>query len=374
MDSQKLAGATIAGCKLGELIGHGSMGAIYRGRHVALDRPVALKAFSVTSSEPDAVDRLLAEARAIAKVEHPNVVQVYDVGLEHGLFYIVMQYLEGQTLKARFDDMGAFSEDELYGIGTGVARGLDAIHECGIVHRDLKMENVIVGRDGRARITDFGLVLDRGGKDEYQGLVVGTPAYISPELWIGRPPDARADLYSMGVLFYALATGRYPFPGPGITEFREQHLRTAPKRPSEVNTLLGAGLSSVILKLLSKLRSKRYGSAKEFLEDFQKCREGKEPQSARATTRAVRCPFCETAFPAGTKKCTVCGEALDVPASGVLDLQARASEILCPSCGAYCQKDARACARCGKGICARCRKAPSVRQDLCAVCAPSPNK
>jgi serine/threonine protein kinase len=374
MDSQKLAGATIAGCKLGELIGHGSMGAIYRGRHVALDRPVALKAFSVSTGQPDAVDRLLAEARAIAKVEHPNVVQVYDVGLEHGLFYIVMQFLEGETLKARFDRMGTLSEDELYEIVTGVARGLGAIHECGIVHRDLKMENVIVGRDGRARITDFGLVLERGGKDEYQGRVVGTPAYISPELWIGRPPDARADLYSMGVLLYALATGAYPFPGPGVTEFREQHLRMAPRTPSEANTLLGKGLSPVILKLLSKLRSKRYGSAKEFLEDFQKCREGKAPQSAKTSTRALRCPFCETLFPAGTKKCSVCGESLGAPASGALDLLARAGEILCPSCGAYCSKDARACTRCGKGICARCRKAPSVRRDLCAACAPPPNK
>jgi len=370
MDSQRLAGATIAGCKLGELIGHGSMGAIYRGRHVALDRPVALKAFSVSSGEPAAVDRLLAEARAIAKVEHPNVVQVYDVGLQDGLFYIVMQYLEGRTLKARFEEMGALAEDDLYDVGTGVARGLGAIHERGIVHRDLKMENVIVGADGQARITDFGLVLEKGGKDEYQGKIVGTPAYIAPEEWIGRPLDARADLYSLGVLLYAMATGEYPFAGPGATEFREQHLRAAPRRPSEVNTLLGAGLSSVILKLLSKLRSKRYATAKEFLEDFQRCREGKAPDAVKATTRTLRCPFCETVLPAGTKKCNVCGESLQPPGTGPIDLQARTGEITCPSCGAYCERDARACARCGKGICARCRKAPSVRQDLCEACAP----
>jgi serine/threonine protein kinase len=370
MDSQKLAGAMIAGCKLGALIGHGSMGAIYRGRHVALDRPVAVKAFSVSSGEPAAVDRLLAEARAIAKVEHPNVVQVYDVGLEHDLFYIVMQYLEGPTLKSRFDEMGALPEDDLYEIGAGVARGLGAIHERGIVHRDLKMENVIVGADGRARITDFGLVVEKGGKDEYQGKIVGTPAYISPEQWIGRPLDARADLYSLGVLLYALATGAYPFPGPGATEFREQHLRAVPRKPSEANTLLGAGLSSVLLKLLSKLRSKRYSSAKEFLDDFQRCREGKSPEAIKATTRALRCPFCETVYPAGTKKCSVCGESLQAPGTGPIDLQARADEITCPSCGAYCEKTARACSRCGKGICARCRKAPSVRQDFCEACAP----
>jgi serine/threonine-protein kinase len=372
MDSQQLAGATIAGCRLGELIGRGSMGAIYRGRHVALDRPVALKAISVSSGDPAAVDRLLAEARAIAKVEDPNVVQVYDVGLERGLFYIVMQYLDGESLKTRFDRQGAFPVDELYEVGTGIARGLLAIHTSGIVHRDLKMENVIVGRDGRARITDFGLVLNRDLKDEFQGQVVGTPAYIAPELWIGRPPDARADLYALGVLLYALATGKYPFPGPGLPEIREQHLTSPPPKPSAANSLLGGGLSSVILKLLTKVRSKRYASAKEFLDDFQKCREGKAPQ-AKVAGLTLRCSFCETVHPAGTKKCPVCGEVLGAPALGALDFKARAGEIRCPSCSAYCPKDARACVRCGKGICSRCRKAPSVRKTLCAACGPPAN-
>ena len=310
MDAQNLTGATIAGCTLGGLVGHGSMGAIYRGRHLVLDRAVAVKAFSVSSGEPAAVDSLLVEARAIAKVEHPNVVHVYDVGLADGLFYIIMQFLEGETLKSRFDDLGAQSEEDLFEIGTGLALGLAAIHDRGIVHRDLKMENVIVGPDGRARITDFGLVLQKGGKDEYKGKIVGTPAYISPEQWIGRPLDARADLYALGVLLYALSTGAYPFPGPGIPEFREQHLRSVPKRPCDANTLISGNVSAVILKLLSTVRSTRYASAKDFLEDFQRCREGKAPLAAKATSRSVRCPFCETVHPAGTKTCSGCGEPL----------------------------------------------------------------
>jgi len=368
MDSQKLAGVMLAGCKLEKLIGRGSMGAIYRGLHVALDRPVAVKAFSVESGDPAAVDHLLAEARAIAKVEHPSVVQVYDVGLDTGLFYIVMQLLEGETLKARFDEMGALPEDDFYSVIVDVARGLGAIHERGIVHRDLKMENVIVTPDGRARITDFGLVLEKGAKDEYQGKIVGTPAYISPEQWIGRPLDARADLYALGVLAYALATGVYPFPGPGATEFREQHTSVTPPSPSRANSLLGEGLSAVILKLLSRVRSKRYQNVKELLDDLQRCRDGKSPGAAAHTGRALCCPFCEELNPSGTKKCVVCGEALRA-GGGSLDLQLRSGEFPCPGCGVPCEEGSRACPRCGKGLCIRCRRALAVRKDLCDGCA-----
>ncbi len=373
MDSQKLSGGMLAGCRLETLIGRGSMGAIYRGRHVALDRPVAVKAFSVESGDPAAVDRLLAEARAIAKVEHPNVVQVYDVGLDGGLFYIVMQFLEGETLKARFDEMGALPADDLYAIVADVARGLGAMHERGIVHRDLKMENVIVTSEGRGKITDFGLVLEKGAKDEYKGLIVGTPAYISPEQWIGRPLDARADLYALGVLLYALATGSYPFAGPGAKEFREQHTSVDPKKPSELNSLLGEGLSAVTLKLLSKVRAKRYPSVKEVLDDLQRCRDGKTPEAARTAGKGVACPFCETMNPAGERKCHVCGESL-LQGTTALDLHLRSGEFKCPGCGAVCEAGSRACARCGKGICTKCRRALAVRKDLCEKCGPPPKK
>ncbi len=367
MDSQNLAGATLAGCRLEGLIARGSMGSIYRGRHVTLDRPVAVKAFSVRSGDPAEVDRLLAEARAIAKVEHPNVVQVHDVGLQGDLFYIVMQYLEGETLKARFDESGAFPEEDFYSLAADVAHGLEAVHEQGIIHRDVKMENVIVGADGRARITDFGLVLEKGAKDEYSGRIVGTPAYIAPEQWIGRPLDARADLYALGVMLYALATGEYPFAGPGAAEFREQHTTLRPRRPSGVNSLVGEGLSSVLLKLLAKVRSSRYGSAKEFLADLRLCRDGRTPDAARHTGRAVRCPFCEEPNPRAALRCSVCGEMLRT-ASVSLDLQLRPGEFECPGCRGVCPPGSRACPHCAKGICVKCRKAMAVRQDLCAGC------
>ena len=373
MDTTDLAGTTVAGCRLEGLLARGSMGSIYRGRHVTLDRPVAVKTFPVDSGNPADVERLLAEARAIAKVDHPNVVQVHDVGRQNGIVYIVMQLLEGQTLKARFDDEGALAQEDLFSVVTDVALGLEAVHGRGIVHRDLKMENVILGRDGRARITDFGLVLEMGGKDEYRGRIVGTPAYISPEQWIGRPLDARADLYALGVMAYALAAGLYPFPGPGTKEFREQHLSARPKRPSEVNSLVPDGFSAVVLKLLAKVRASRYASVKELLADLRQCREGRSPDAIRHTGRSIRCPFCEEPNPVSATKCSVCGEALKTaPVS--LDLQLRAGEFECPGCRGVCPAGVRACPHCGKGICTKCRRAMAVRNDLCAPCAPPPKK
>jgi eukaryotic-like serine/threonine-protein kinase len=373
MDHRNLAGASLAGCALEELIGRGSMGSIYRGRHIALDRAVAVKAFSVASGDPAEVDRLLAEARAIAKVEDPNVVQVYDVGVQDNLLYIVMQFLQGQTLKARFEETGAFPVEDVYPIIADVARGLQAIHDRGIVHRDLKMENVIVGPDGRARITDFGLVLEKGAKDEYKGRIVGTPAYISPEQWIGRPLDARADLYALGVMLYALSAGVYPFAGPGAKDFREQHTSIRPQKPSEINPLMGESLSLVTLKLLSKIRDKRYATAKEFLDDLQRCRDGKTPEAAKRTVKGLKCPFCETVNAPGEKKCTVCGETLRAMAVS-LDLQMRSGEFSCPGCGGVCEDGSRACPRCGKGICTKCRRALAVVKDLCVLCGPPAKK
>lgn len=369
MEGRAQVGTTVAGCRLLESVGRGSMGEIFRAHHERLDRPVAVKVFPVDGSDPAAADRLLLEARALAKLEHPNVVRVYDVGLQEGLFYIVMQFLEGRTLKALFEESGKVPLERLYPVAAGVGEGLAAIHEKGIIHRDLKMENVMVGEDGVARITDFGLVYSPGEKDQYRGKIVGTPAYIAPEQWIGRPVDARSDLYALGVLLYGLSTGQYPFTARGAPEWRERHLKEVPKSPSDLDSDLGEDWSAIVLKLLTKVRDQRYGSVRDFLADLERCRQGKAPAAATKTRRGVRCSFCETVNPSGQAKCSVCRESLQVPAGGSLDLQVRTDEMPCPSCGNVCARSARACPRCGKGICTRCRKRPSPSGGLCPGCA-----
>ena len=366
MEPGNLVGKTLAGCRLVASVARGSMGEVFRGVHEALQRPVAVKIVEVGERDKEAVDRLLAEARALAKIEHPNIVHVYDVGLQGALFYIVMQFLEGTTLKTRFEESGAMPVDEIYSVVGGIARGLSAMHHEGLIHRDLKLENVILTTEGRAKIMDFGLVRDSGAKDEYQGRIVGTPPYIPPEIWLGRPPNGRSDLYSLGVMLYALLCGTYPFLAKGAKEYREMHLKAVPKNPAVADPEIGEDLAAVTLKLLARDRSHRYATVEEFLKDFDGCRRGAAPEALKDTGRKIRCGFCESIMPAKTKKCTVCGEALDLPK--VIDLSIRGDEVPCPACGEPRERRARACPRCGRGICSNCLKAVSVRDGLCKAC------
>ena len=366
MEPGNLIGKSLAGCRLVASVARGSMGEVFRGVHEALQRPVAVKVVHAEAAEKAVVDKLMIEARALAKLEHPNIVHVYDVGLQGALFYIVMQFLEGTTLRELFDESGPLPVDQVYTIIGDVARGLGAMHKEGLIHRDLKLENVIVTRDGRAKIMDFGVVRDFKAKDEYQGFVVGTPPYIPPEVWLNRPADGRSDLYSLGVMLYAVLCGAYPFRAKSPKEYAELHLKAVPKNPTAIKPEIGDELASVTLKLLARNRADRYATVEEFLRDFDGCRRGADPEALKATGRKIRCGFCESIMPAKVKKCTVCGEALGVPKE--IDLSTRADEIPCPSCGGLRERRARACPHCAKGICGNCLRGIVVREGLCAQC------
>ena len=208
------------------------------------------------------------------------------------------------------------------------------VHAAGLVHRDLKLDNVIVTDAGQAKITDFGLALAHEAKDGYAGCIVGTPAYISPEQWLGRPVDARADLYALGVLLYACATGALPFRGKTPEEFRRAHLQTAPRPP-------GGVLASIIAKLLTKERAKRYQTADEVLGAIDRCRRGDEVDEE---------------------------EEVD---AGPLEIGLRSNEFACPGCAGVVERGARACPGCGKGFCRTCLIRLAVAAGLCAPCAPA---
>jgi len=366
MEPGNLVGKTLAGCRIQASVARGSMGEVYRGIHEALQRPVAVKVVPLSAQEPGAREALLLEARALAKIEHPNIVRVYDVGIHDGLFTIVMQFLEGETLKSRFDESGALPEGEFYSVLGGVARGLEAMHAAGLVHRDLKLENVILTPEGQAKIMDFGLVRDPGAKDEYQGLIVGTPPYIPPELWQGKPADARSDLYSLGVMFYTLLCGAYPFRAKSPKEYSELHRTGTPKNPVAVDPSVDENLAAVALRLMARAPAKRYASVKDFLRDLDLCRRGDTPEALRSTGRKVKCGFCDAVMPAKLPKCSVCGTALGGPKE--IGLQVRGGEVACPGCGGLRERRSRTCPHCRKAICGNCLRGLTLRDGLCADC------
>ena len=360
-----LKGMILAGCKINALLGRGSMGEIWQGVHLALKRPVALKVLSVGARDADAEDAILREARALARVEHPNVVKVYDVKFEDESLCMILELLAGRSLQDRFAEGGAFDESDFYDAALGTARGVAAIHAVGLVHRDLKLDNVMMTDTGGVKITDFGLAVAREGEDGYQGCVVGTPPYISPEQWLGRPIDGRADLYALGVMLYACATGEFPYKGKGAEEYKQAHLKTLAPRPRAIAPDLDEGLETVILKLLKKDRDKRYQTIDEVLGDLERCRRGERP--AAVVGRKVKCAFCGESVVPVNDVCPECKQAAGT--SGPLELGLRANEFNCPGCETVVERGQRACPGCAKGFCRTCQVRLAAAAGLCAPCA-----
>jgi tRNA A-37 threonylcarbamoyl transferase component Bud32 len=368
-ETESPIGMECGGCRIVELIAKGSMGAVYKAKHVGLNRYVAVKLLPSVSKNPDLVKRLLIEARAVAKLEHVNIVQVYDVGFHRGYFFIVMQLLNGQTLEERLAEMGSLPVDSALEIARDVAGGLGAAHAKGIVHRDVKPANVMLTEDGRARLTDFGLAQDVDNPEKEAGLIVGTPYYMSPEQWLGHKADERSDLYSLGVILYQMLTGRRPFEGATVNELMHQHLKVAASSPKKIDSGLSDGLCAIVKKLLAKPPAKRYPNAAAFLDDLKKVTAGEEPEAMGEFGALVKCGFCESFNPVTESRCKVCGESLHA-AGGPLEIAARPDEFKCPGCGELNSKKSRHCAGCGKPFCTRCRRRLAVLRGHCHECMP----
>ena len=362
-------GLEFGGCKIVEQIGKGSMGAVYKAKHVGLNRYVAVKLLPSISNDPELVKRLLFEARAIAKLEHPNIVQVYDVGFQRGYFFMVMQLLNGETLEHRLKDAGKLPVQTALEIARDVARGLAAAHEKGVIHRDVKPANIMLTDDGRARLTDFGLAQDVENPEEQPGVIVGTPFYMSPEQWLGHKADERSDLYSLGVILFLAVTGKHPFQGATVQDLMHQHLKVAPPSPSKVDPALSDGFSAVVRKLITKPPKKRYANAPALLDDLTRLLKDEDPEALAEYGEMVRCGFCETMNLATEKKCKVCHESLH-GGSGPLEIAVRPDEVRCDGCGALSKKGSRVCSGCTKAFCTRCRVRLAALKGHCHQCLP----
>jgi serine/threonine protein kinase len=268
--------ARIGPYRLDEQLGTGGMGAVYRAYHERLDRPVALKQIRPDKEGDSALrQRFLREARTAAQLSHPNIVQVYDILQVQESDWIVMEFAEGETLADKIE-AGPLEVVHVLTLGLDLAQGLAAAHARGIVHRDLKAENVVVTPAGHAKILDFGLaklqVVEEDAAISKHGEILGTPRAMSPEQANGKGVDHRSDLFSLGVLLYECLTGVSPFQGAGFTETLARILTQQQRSAHEVQPAIPRDLSGLVDRLLEKDPSHRPQSAEELVVALQRLR------------------------------------------------------------------------------------------------------
>ena len=280
------ASGQIPGYKVIGKLGSGAMAVVYKAKQISLDRTVAIKVLPKKFvRKADYVERFYKEGRLAAKLNHNNIVQAYDVGEIGGLYYFVMEYVEGSTL---YDDLAkgkVFDEQEALDIVIQVAKALAHAHSQGLIHRDVKPKNIMINKEGVVKLADMGLARETSdiqtAKNE-QGKAYGTPYYIAPEQIRGDVDiDGRADVYALGATLFHMVAGRVPFEAGSPSEVMKKHLKEPLVPPDHINTSLSAGISEVIEAMMAKDKKDRYANMEEALTDLQTVRDGKAPLAAR---------------------------------------------------------------------------------------------
>ncbi len=257
-------------------IGRGAMGVVYRAVDPMLERTVAVKTINM-ALDPGEMDhyekRFTIEARAAGGLNHPNIVTIHDIGRSGDLAYMAMEFLEGRELKELIAG-NQLNADRALEIAAHVADGLAYAHTHEVVHRDIKPANIMILNDGRVKITDFGIARMRTADVRTQtGVVLGSPRYLSPEQVLGKRSDARADIFSLGVIIYEMVTGQAPFTGVDVNSLMFQIVNFNPAPPSTHNTALPAMLDLIIAKALAKTADERYATIAELAADLRACRQ-----------------------------------------------------------------------------------------------------
>jgi serine/threonine protein kinase len=254
-------------------LGQGGMGVVYEAQDTFLKRPVAIKLLPDSiSSIPEALDRFLLEAQAAARLNHPNVVTIYEVDHHQGTFYLVMELVQGQSIQKALETRGVFSWREATRITAEACRGLVAAHEAGMIHRDIKPANILIAADGAVKLADFGLATftDRSeSKLTRAEDILGTPPFMSPEQCRSEPLDARSDIYSLGATYFTLLTGRPPFPRNDSWEVLLAHCFLSPPDIHKANPGIPPACAAVVKYALAKERDGRYAKASEMLLDLE---------------------------------------------------------------------------------------------------------
>ena len=252
-----------------ERIGSGGMSDVYKAKCHNLNRLVAIKVLKEEFSEDEGfVSRFKMEAQAAAGLSHPNIVNVYDFVDDGDMHYIVMELIEGITLKNYIAKKGMLDSREAIGIAIQIAQGMAAAHDSSIIHRDIKPQNVIISKDGKAKVADFGIARAASRQTE-NSYAIGSVHYIAPEQASGGVSDERSDIYSFGITLYEMVTGKVPFDGESTVAVAMAHMEQEIQPPSQINSQISAGLEAIIMKCTQKKPEDRYGSATEVINDLR---------------------------------------------------------------------------------------------------------
>lgn len=391
-----LIGLTLGHCTIEELLGQGGMARVYRGKQENLDRHVAIKVLPpYYAADPAFVERFKLEARAMARLSHPNIVTVHDAGEENGRLYIVMEYVAGGTLKEHM--ASPMQMREITRIIHEVASALTYANSMGIIHRDVKPVNVLMDVGGRAVLSDFGIakVLATSAALTHTGAGVGTPEYMSPEQCRGGTVDARADIYALGVMLYEMLTGHTPFEADNYTALAHSHIYEPVPPPSRLNPRISPAVQAVIMKSLEKDPANRFQKATEMALTLEQAVAAQMPvtqMTGRPTAAPmlpaprgdapmaqpaphfspgpqgaapmVLCPNCHQPNVPQQRFCSTCGAALAFPQrmqTGQYP-QVGPGFIACPKCRAANPPINRFCTTCGQNL------LQGVAGVICRVC------
>ncbi|MEB3101235.1 Stk1 family PASTA domain-containing Ser/Thr kinase [Ferviditalea candida] len=256
-----------------ERIGGGGMALVYKGHDSLLNRKVAVKVLRQQFvHDEEFIRRFRREAQSAASLSHPNVVSIYDVGREQDIHYIVMEYVEGTNLNEKIKEHAPLQVEEAVHIATQICDALDHAHHNQIIHRDIKPHNILIGKNGRVKVTDFGIARAATASDITQtGSVIGSVHYFSPEHAKGVSQGEKSDIYSLGIVMYQMLTGRLPFLGESPISVALKHLQEDVEEPRKVNPMIPQSVENIILKSMRKNPEERYASARDMLHDLETC-------------------------------------------------------------------------------------------------------
>jgi len=286
-----------------EELGKGGMGKVYKVEDNEIKENVALKLLNPeVASDEKTIERFRNELKFARKITHKNVCRMYHLSKEEDSYYITMEYVSGEDLKSLIKRIGQFTPGKAVTIAKQVGEGLSEAHSLGVVHRDLKPQNIMIDKEGNVRIMDFGIARSVEARGVTQaGTIVGTPDYMSPEQVEGKEADQRSDIYSIGVILYEMMTGKVPFEGDTALSVALKHKTEAPPDPRVLNPQLPSDLSGIILRCMEKNRERRYQTVDELLSDLRNAEKG-IPTAERILPKIKPVPSKEITFQFGLKK------------------------------------------------------------------------